>query len=125
MKYKYKKINGKNIAVHRIKFELHLGRKLTNEEVVHHIDGNPSNNDINNLMLFPTKKAHTQYHYERGDLALRAGNNKKKEIDGKFQCFVCEELKEKKEFLTDVKQYKGIRGICKLCYNKRRREKKS
>jgi len=125
MKYKYKKINGKNIAVHRLKFELHIGRKLIKEEIVHHIDGNPSNNSLNNLMLFPNQRAHAMYHYQNGDSGLKAGTNKKKEFEGKFKCFMCEEIKEKKKFLTDAKQHEGIRGICRDCYNKRRRERKS
>lgn len=39
-----------------------LNRKLTNENVVHHIDKNRSNNNINNLMLFKTKEAHKRFH---------------------------------------------------------------
>ena len=31
--------------------EEYLGRKLTSEEVVHHIDGNPANNDLENLQV--------------------------------------------------------------------------
>lgn len=36
---------------HRLEMEKHLGRKLRRDEVVHHIDGNSQNNDINNLQL--------------------------------------------------------------------------
>lgn len=42
--------------------ETHLGRPLTDKEVVHHIDGNPSNNTIENLMLFPDNGTHRRYH---------------------------------------------------------------
>lgn len=31
--------------------EEHLGRKLTKDEHVHHIDGNPENNELSNLMV--------------------------------------------------------------------------
>lgn len=31
--------------------EVHLGRYLDKDETVHHIDGNPLNNDINNLVV--------------------------------------------------------------------------
>ena len=46
---------------HRLVMEKHLGRYLKKKEVVHHIDGNKKNNDINNLMLFPTHSAHIHF----------------------------------------------------------------
>jgi hypothetical protein len=50
------------ILRHRLVMERHLGRYLKPEEVVHHIDGNPSNDRIKNLMLFPNQIAHQKYH---------------------------------------------------------------
>ena len=41
--------------------ENHLGRLLRSNEVVHHIDGNKKNNDINNLQLL-TNKEHATLH---------------------------------------------------------------
>lgn len=37
--------------IHRLVMEKHLGRKLKTEEHIHHIDGNPKNNNINNLKI--------------------------------------------------------------------------
>lgn len=51
-------------SVHRWVMEKYLGRKLSYEEVVHHIDGNKQNNKISNLKLFPNQQAHDQYHRE-------------------------------------------------------------
>jgi len=48
---------------HRLVMEKHLGRYLTKEEVVHHIDFNRENNNINNLHLFPNHSEHINYHY--------------------------------------------------------------
>jgi hypothetical protein len=42
--------------------EKHLGRYLKPEEVVHHIDGNPGNNVLDNLMLFPNDGEHSAHH---------------------------------------------------------------
>lgn len=42
---------GKPILVHRMVMENHLGRKLNSNEIVHHIDLNKMNNDIDNLYL--------------------------------------------------------------------------
>lgn len=49
--YKTKKINGKQIYLHRWVIEQHIGRKLTRSEVVHHINGDPHDNRIQNLIV--------------------------------------------------------------------------
>jgi len=41
----------------------HIGRPLTTGEIVHHIDGNCSNNSMDNLILFPNHKAHMRWHH--------------------------------------------------------------
>jgi len=48
----------KYILEHRYVMEQHLGRYLRPEEVVHHIDRNPRNNDIGNLQLFSSQAEH-------------------------------------------------------------------
>lgn len=47
---------------HRLVMEKHLERFLKKEEKVHHIDNNPQNNSISNLMLFPNLRTHTLFH---------------------------------------------------------------
>jgi hypothetical protein len=54
-------ING-YILLHRYIMEQSLKRYLIKEEVVHHIDGNKNNNDVENLMLFKNGGEHTRYH---------------------------------------------------------------
>lgn len=46
------------ILEHRLVMEQQLGRYLDPAEVVHHIDGNPSNNDPSNLELFASQAEH-------------------------------------------------------------------
>lgn len=46
------------IAEHRYIMECQLGRYLTKEEVVHHIDGNKKNNNISNLELIDNNIKH-------------------------------------------------------------------
>jgi len=46
------------ILEHRLVMEQHLGRYLEPDEVVHHIDGNPSNNAIENLRLCKNQAEH-------------------------------------------------------------------
>ena len=42
---------GKYQYEHIVKMEKKLGRKLRPNEIVHHIDGNASNNDLSNLKV--------------------------------------------------------------------------
>ena len=122
-KYKAKKVNGKKVDEHRLVMENRLGRELSSKEVVHHIDGDKSNNEIDNLMLFPTKKAHTKFHFVNGDLKISAGENKRNLENGKLRCCRCGELKELSEFGKSKNTKLGINGYCKSCENKRRRNK--
>lgn len=46
------------ILEHRLIMEQHLGRYLLPAEVVHHRDGNPRNNAIENLELFASQSEH-------------------------------------------------------------------
>ena len=50
------------VRKHRLVMEKHLGRYLTKKEVVHHINGNPSDNKLSNLILFPNNAKHRESH---------------------------------------------------------------
>lgn len=54
--------------------EEHLGRKLKQNEIVHHIDGDNTNNDISNLQVM-SQSEHINLH--RKDL-VNSLNSKKK-----------------------------------------------
>ena len=57
-----------HIYEHRLVMEAHIGRYLTKEEVIHHIDGDKENNKIENLMLFKNNSDHLRYHKKIRDL---------------------------------------------------------
>lgn len=50
------------VPEHRLVMEKYLGRYLEEEEVVHHRDSNPGNNELSNLKLFATHADHMAYH---------------------------------------------------------------
>ena len=54
--------NGNWIYEHILVVEKFIGRELFEGEVIHHIDSNKQNNNINNLMLFPNQAAHAHFH---------------------------------------------------------------
>lgn len=61
------------VAEHRLVMEKHLGRYLTDKEVVHHKDEDTLNNDISNLELM-TSVEHIKHHVEK----------RRRNKDGKF-----------------------------------------
>jgi hypothetical protein len=69
------KVNGKKVREHRVIMAHILGRPLTEEEQVHHIDGNPLNNDPANLQV-TFSKPHMCLHkqiYPDGKVCANCG----------------------------------------------------
>ncbi len=50
-KYIYKTIDGVKKRLHRHVMEQHLGRELLKNEHVYHLNGDPKDNDIENLIV--------------------------------------------------------------------------
>lgn len=48
--------------LHRVVAERHLGRPLTDDEIVHHIDENKQNAEPENLAVFPNQSFHFRCH---------------------------------------------------------------
>jgi hypothetical protein len=70
----YRKFHGKH--EHRVTMEKHLGRPLFTWEIVHHKDGNKSNNNIDNLELM-TQSEHAKEHFTKFSECSLKGCDKK------------------------------------------------
>lgn len=55
-------INGL-IYEHQLMAEKKIGRPLKEEEVVHHIDKNKTNNSLDNLLIFASNSDHSAFHH--------------------------------------------------------------
>ena len=54
-------VNGKTVSYPKYLVEQTLGRDLDKNETVHHIDGNPANNSLDNLQVI-SRKEHCRSH---------------------------------------------------------------
>ena len=75
--YKTIQVNGKQVRLHRFLMEQKIGRKLTFNEVVHHIDENIFNNNIDNLKIV-SRGNHIRLHPEINKKSIEVNT---KEID--------------------------------------------
>ena len=92
--YRFTKINGKQVFIHRLKIESLLGRKLSIREEVHHVDRNKINNSYINLQLIDITE-HRHVH----------SSNKPRNVY-KLSCRFCQ--KEKEVYNNYIKvRYKG------------------
>ena len=108
-------INGKrgNISIHRLVARLFIPNP-ENKPIVHHLDKNPLNNNVSNL-VWCTQKEHKEYHKDEMDqnrkhCKIKYGEecnlSKYKESQIKKVC----ELLEKKEYtLKEISDITGVR----------------
>ena len=77
MSYRYKKIklsDGTTRDEHRLIMERRIGRRLSSDELVHHINGDPRDNRIENLKII-SRSEHARLHApDNREMAIRLHN---------------------------------------------------
>ena len=108
----------KHVLEHRAIAERALGHPLPPHAVIHHVDGDESNNAPGNLVICENHAEHVLMHHKKrrlddtGSLALR-------------RCGRCHIVKELAEFHNRKTVWDGKRSECKVCEEQRRRERRT
>lgn len=96
------------IYYHILVAEEMIGRNLTKQECVHHIDKDRLNNNINNLIIFVSNSAHSAYH--RGGILISTSNKHIYDCKSQNSMAYCKECGNKCSSLSK-------HMLCIDCYN--------
>lgn len=104
--------NGKRIFIdeHRLVMEEHLGRKLKRNEVVHHINGDKSDNRIENLQLM-TLSEHSKMHGQIKEFTLEHRQNISKALKHRPSS---NRTKTKEDIIKIVNKYIELKSYRKV-----------
>lgn len=111
--------SNKYVYEHKLIYEKHIGRKLLASEKVHHIDGDKTNNKIENLFLCDNKTMHWNVHQSMEDCAMSM-LNRYIWYDIKNKIYVLE-CKEKQNIKFNNKNVEKI--LLLKVYKEKRRER--
>lgn len=107
--------DGEQIREHILIAEKALGKPLPDGVVVHHHDGDRSNNDPSNLVICENNAYHMLLHKRQRVLDAGGDPNTHK------LCWCCKRALPFERFSTTTKTGDGLSGQCRECTNVRRR----
>lgn len=111
-------VKGKSSLKHRLIWEKIHKKKLKITEVIHHIDGNPNNNDISNLILINNHSQHLcQHNKNRWEMIHKELG----EDEQHKYCFGCKKLFLLSNFHKHKNFRRGLHTYCKECRSTKRR----
>ncbi|MFA5733280.1 MAG: hypothetical protein WC934_14925 [Acidithiobacillus sp.] len=105
--YIFNKEKGRKVLEHRYIIEKHLNKKLSKNAVVHHIDGESHNNNLNNLLVM-SKINHDRYHIIRKNQSKDFKNDN---IESILKA-LCKSLNKK--YNNKMKMYAELYRIIKI-----------
>ena len=106
----------KHIGEHVLIAEAVLGKKLPAGAIIHHVDGNKSNNCKNNLVICQDQEYHCLLHSRTNSLSGCGDVNKR-------LCSVCKEWVDQDSFYLRSCNERGTwKSACKNCVRKKARE---
>lgn len=83
--HKYGKTKKGWILEHRMVVENFIEKRLRKGWCIHHVDENKQNNNVENLMIFKSHKAHSSFHNRVRQFGMT--NPIKREIENRWEKF--------------------------------------
>ena len=101
----------KKVFMHRLIMEEHLGKKLSFNEIVHHKNGKPRDNRLENLEVLSRSK-HAKLEHT---LPAIPPNKKIPPNNNLSWCSGCQDFLSRERFTKNDSKWDGLGSFCRKC----------